>query len=506
MISQYIDRIKRYNLDTASTAPLNAIVSINLSIIDQARHLDAEFRKHKSVKGRLFCIPVLLKDNIDSFDTPSSSGSLSLMGLEPEKDTVIITRMRNEGALILGKTTMDEFASGLWGKSSRSGKTGNAYDPRRNSGGSSAGSAVAISANFSVLSIGTDNSGSLRIPAAYNGVYTIRSTLGLISQGGIFPRGNLDGVAGPMARTMMDLVIAMDIIAGAPNHSPPYSSYLKKDGLTGKRIGVLRSVNGKDIFQGRNPEVNDIFARTIRKLQALSAILVDGIEISKYNLDRKDNLSGEVEEINTYLASLPALRLNYEDICRSGLRSDFKGPKECLTFLSTIASKESSAYKKVIEKFSSNKQIIESTMDRQKLDALLLPIDTQGFPDEVGTSDGLQTHVGSNAGLPGIVLLAGYSSGAISMPVGMELLGRSLNEGLLIEMGYAFEQAGQHRIPPHVFENQPGSNKLLGLSLVQLNHLFTRIGWKTFNQVLRTGKREDLNPDLFRNIVKDIIQ
>ena len=220
VVQAHIDRIKKINLDVREGPPLNAIVAINPDIFEDARKLDARFKSSGKLTGVLHCIPVLLKDNIDSIDTPSTSGSLALIGSQPERDAFLVTQLKNAGAIILGKSTMDELASGVWGVSTRSGRTGNAYDPSKSAGGSSSGSAVAVSAGMAVASIGSDNSGSLRIPAAYNGVFTIRPTPGLISDRGGFPRGRLDGVFGPIARSVTELAVLLDVMAVPDPENP----------------------------------------------------------------------------------------------------------------------------------------------------------------------------------------------------------------------------------------------------------------------------------------------
>lgn len=213
LVNAYIDRIKKYNLSASNKPPLNTIARINLNAIDQAKRLDQEFSKGE-FKGSLFCIPVLLKDNIDSYDSVTASGSVAMLNNQPIHDAFLTKKLRNAGAIILGKGTMDEFASGVYGISGAHGKTGNVYDTSKNSGGSSSGSATAVSANFVMVGIGTDNSGSIRIPAAFNGIFGLRPSTGLVSQNGIFPRGNMDGIAGPLARTVEDLAITLDVYAG----------------------------------------------------------------------------------------------------------------------------------------------------------------------------------------------------------------------------------------------------------------------------------------------------
>src|SRR5580658_3746684 len=213
LINHYLERIKQYNLSTAKHAPINAFNEINPTALDQARQLDNHYSQTQKLSGSLHCIPVVLKDNIDTYDATTTSGTLALLGNQPNQDAFLVSQLRKAGAIILAKGGMDELASGFSGISSRSGRIGNAYDPDKNPGGSSGGPAAAVSANFAMIGIGTDNSGSVRIPAAFNGIVGLRPSTGLISQRGIFPAGNLDGTAGPLARNVEDLARLLDVIA-----------------------------------------------------------------------------------------------------------------------------------------------------------------------------------------------------------------------------------------------------------------------------------------------------
>lgn len=173
LINDYLFRIKIYNLSLRYEAPINAFVALNPNIFNEAQKLDSYYTKTGHIKGPLHCIPVIVKDNIDTINSPSTSGSLAMLGSQPINNAFLVQQLIQAGAIIIGKGSMDEFASGMTGISGRSGRVGNAYDPTQNPGGSSSGSAAAVSANFAIIGIGTDNSGSVRIPAAFNGVYGI---------------------------------------------------------------------------------------------------------------------------------------------------------------------------------------------------------------------------------------------------------------------------------------------------------------------------------------------
>ena len=364
LVNAYIDRIKKYNLSAGKKPPINAIAKINLNVLDQAKQLDREFAKGQ-FNGPLYCIPVLLKDNIDSYDSTTTSGSIAMLGNQPIEDAFLTEKLRKAGAIILGKGTMDEFASGISGISGGNGRTGNVYDTAKNSGGSSSGPATAVSANFAMIGIGTDNSGSVRIPAAFNGIFGLRPSTGLISQRGIFPRGNMDGIAGPLARTVEDLAIVLDVIAQPDprdkktiNIPRPktYTAYLNQNGLRGKRIGIIRKISKLDTFKDMPQDTQSVFQKSLKKMQEMGATIIPDIYLSELDLDRKFNEAGEREDINAYLASYPAVRKNYRDICESDRTRVFgMNTKDCLKFVNKLPNKFGPQYDEALNIFKKNK-------------------------------------------------------------------------------------------------------------------------------------------------------
>lgn len=201
LINGYLNRIKKYNLSVSSKSPINAIVEINPFLFEEAKKLDIFYQKSHHLLGPLHCIPVIIKDNINAFDMTASSGSYALLGSHPCQDADLVSKLRKAGAIILARGTMDEFAWGMMGKSSRSGRTGNVFDTDKNPGGSSGGVAAAIAANFSLIGIGTDTTGSVLIPAAFNGVVGLRPSLGLINLNGFF-----------QLKTLIQLLVRLPII------------------------------------------------------------------------------------------------------------------------------------------------------------------------------------------------------------------------------------------------------------------------------------------------------
>jgi amidase len=212
----YLARIAAY--DQAGPR-LNSILRINPHALADAERLDAE-RMTRGSRGPLHGIPVLLKDNYDTFDMPTSAGSLPLAGLVPPDDAFQVRKLREAGAVILGKTNMHELAYGITTIASLGGQTLNPYDPRRNPGGSSGGTGAAIAASFAAIGWGSDTCGSIRIPAAHNNLVGLRPTKGLSSIDGIIPLAHTQDVGGPLARTVTDLAIALDATVGADPDDP----------------------------------------------------------------------------------------------------------------------------------------------------------------------------------------------------------------------------------------------------------------------------------------------
>ena len=240
-----------------------------------------------------------------------------------------------------------------------------------NPGGSSAGPAAAVSANFAMIGIGTDNSGSVRMPAVFNGIYGLRPSTGLISQTGIFPRGNLDGVAGPLARNVKDLAIALSVIAAKPDlqdvktiHVPrtqSYTKFLNPNYIKGKRIGVIQSVATVKPFLSDSKKTQKIFQQALDQFKRLGAILVN-VSLPKFDTNRANNMAGEIQDINQYLSSFPSTSKNFADICESGRTQTFAGIKGCLKHIKDTAKKNSQVYHAVLRMFLKNRKYVEAIM------------------------------------------------------------------------------------------------------------------------------------------------
>lgn len=506
LINLYFDKIKKYNLSSKHHAPLNAFTEINPSVFDEARQLDKQFSQNQKLVGPLHCIPVVLKDNIDSIDTTTSAGSYALLGNQPIQDAFLTKQLRQAGAVILAKGAMDEFAFGAEGINSRNGRVGNAYDPTKNPGGSSAGVAVAVSSNFAMVGIGTDNSGSIRIPAAFNGLVGLRPSTGLISQSGIYPMGKLDGVAGPLTRTVKDLAIVLDTIAKPDEkdqktiplpREKSYVLHLKENGLKGKRIGIVQQVGKVQIYKDMPADIKKILENSKQQMRALGATIVDNIKLEQFDSNRDFNQAGEIEDVNEYLSSFPAVRDSFTDICNSDRTRTFGNKQECLKFITSIPKRNSAEYKKALIIFEQNKNYVEKIMRKKNLDALFMPITAYGIADyNLTTGYTGRAPVSSNAGLPAITFNIGYLNG---LPIGIELIAKQFQEGTLIEIAYAYEI---HSPPRQVPKLPEPNEKLSHFSIAQLNNLISIIGKASYEQVLKHSNRMELTPQKFKNIVQ----
>ncbi|MBA2367720.1 MAG: amidase [Candidatus Protochlamydia sp.] len=502
LMTLYLERIKAYNLELSRGAPINAFVSINPSLFEDARRLDEYYKKNGEFIGPLHSIPVIVKDNIDTYDFPSTSGSLSMLGSQPTRDALLVKRLREAGAIIIGKGSMDEFGNGMTGISSRSGRIGNPYNPLLNPGGSSGGPAAAVNANFAIIGIGTDNSGSIRVPAAFNGLYGLRPTTSLISHAGIFPRGNLDAVSGPLARTVEDLAAVLTVIA---QPEPGEGTTLSYDPSTGqgfknKKIGLINKVFNINPNRHASKEVNKIYKNFSSKLTELGAILIE-IELPDFKIDRKNNLAGEIDEINAYLSTFPSTRENFEDICKSNRTLSFGGTKGCIEHNNQTAPKESQTYQDTLNFFAFNRAYLMNVMKDYELDAFLMPISAHGTPNyDVWDMNTWTAPLSSNSGLPAIAVVAGYTKG--SLPVGIELIGKMFTEKELIEMAYAYEKSSRPRQLPQM----TGSSALKNATIPAMNNLFTEIGYQAFSTILLKEGPGELTPARFSSIVEELIR
>ena len=463
LVGWYIDRIETIDRIEFGT---NAIIEINPDAMRIARELDEEWQV-SGPRGPMHGIPVVLKANIDTGDQmATSAGSLALADHAPGSDAFFVKRLRDAGAVILAKANLSEWANfrstrSSSGWSSIGGQTRNPYDLRRSPCGSSSGSAVAVTANLTVVAIGTETDGSVICPAGINGIVGIKPTLGLVSRSGIIPIAHSQDTAGPMARSVRDAAILLSAMTGTdPDDAATanaqvhrdYAAHLTADGLHGKRIGVIRSYYGA----GSNPHVDAILESSIATMQELGAIIVDDLQF-----DAKEMYDAEYEvllyefraDLNAYLEKSAAPIQSLADLIEfNTANSDTVMPdfgQDIFIDAETKGPLTDAAY---IEALETSKRIAQSgindLIDEHQLDALIAPSNGPAWMiDPVnGDSFGIgSSSLAAVSGYPSITVPAGYVAG---LPIGLSFIGKAWNEKQLIEIAYAFEETTKARHAP----------------------------------------------------------
>ncbi len=464
---RYLARIEQ--IDKQGPA-INSIIELNPDALAIADGLDQE-RKDKGPRGPLHGIPVLIKDNIDTADKMmTTAGSLALLGSKPLKDSTVAQKLREAGAVILGKTNLSEWANirsnhSTSGWSGRGGQTKNPYALDRNPCGSSSGSGASVSANLCVAAIGTETDGSIVCPSTSNGIVGIKPTVGLVSRTGIIPISHSQDGAGPMCRTVRDAAIVLGALTGIDDqdaataasreHSyTDYTQFLKEDGLRGARIGVVRKTFGF------NEAVDKILEDALETMQKQGAILVDPVPIEtagKFGDSEFTVLLYELKaDLNAYLARLgpnaPVKTLkdiiDFNERHREKempffgqdtfLKAEEKGPLTTQEYIDALAKNHQLA----------RKEGIDATMDKNNLDALIGPTGGPAWLTDHINGDsfgGGSSSAAAVAGYPNITVPAGFIHG---LPVGISFFGRAWSEPVLIRVAYAFEQATKIRKPP----------------------------------------------------------
>lgn len=458
LIEMYINRIDEYD---KRGPKLNSIIRVNPKALEIADNLDERF-KREGLVGKLHGIPVMLKDNIDTYDMPTTAGSKSLEFFMPEDDSIIVRKLKDAGAIILAKTNLHEFA--IWGETNSSilGQTLNPYDLTRTPGGSSGGTGAAIAANFGIIGIGTDTINSVRSPSSACNLVGFRPTLGLISRSGVVPYSLTQDTAGPIMRTVEDTAIVLDILAGDDSHDSAtawsrgkipktYTDYLRKDGLRGKRIGILKSFFGRDDI---HKEVNEVVNRSIDEMRNQGSIIIpieENIDSDRLVKEISVHLYDFKAHLNIYLSSLGTRSKvhSLSDILESGLYD--KGIEDNIKTALNLDI-ESIDYKKRIIKRMELRNFIMSILAKYDLDAIVYPHQKRPVVKVGEAQVDRNGVIGSVTGFPSIVLPAGFTSptdtAPIGVPVGIEILAKEWDEPLLLELGYSFQEATKMRRIP----------------------------------------------------------
>ncbi len=457
LVQAYLERIQAFD---QAGPKLNVVISLNPKALEEAGALDEHLHRTGKFVGPLHGIPVLVKDNVNTKDMPTTGGSLSLAGYIPATDAAITQKLRSAGAIILAKVNLHEFA--IWGEtlSSIRGQTLNPYDLTRTPGGSSGGTGAGLAANFAIAGIGTDTVNSIRSPASANGIVGIRPTLGLVSRAGVIPYSFTQDAAGPLARTVTDAAKMLNVLAGYDPNDPAtawsvgniekdYTKFLKADGVKGKRIGVLRSFFGNAPI---NEEVNAIANKAVEDLRRIGATV---IELNTPDLD-SGKISSEISvhlyefkpAINTYLVTGNAPVTSLEQIISSGKFHPNIGDN-----IKKAQSLEmDDGYRLRLQKRSELQQRVMKIMADERLDAVVFPHQKRLVVSIGETQVERNGALGSVTGFPSIVVPGGFSSSTptatLGVPVGIEFLGRPWSERVLIAIVYGYEQATKHRRTP----------------------------------------------------------
>jgi amidase len=465
VVKTYLDRI--IELDKGGPE-LNSIIEINPDALQIAEELDKELAAGKS-RGPLHGVPVILKDNIDTHDSmPTTAGATALIRSFPKTDSYVAKKLREAGAVIIGKSNLSEWANFRGMKSSSGwsgvgGQTKNPYVLDRNPCGSSSGSGVAVSANLCMIAIGTETNGSIVCPSNNNGIVGIKPTVGLISRSGIIPISFTQDTPGPMGRTVEDVAITLGALTGIDatdsktivsegRYLTDYTKFLKKDGLNGKRIGLLKK------SMGFSDKVDTLMNKTIAYLKANGATVID-IEFpkgEKYNDASFEVMLFEFKDgLNRYFASLgdsiPVK--NLKDLIEFN-KSDTVElryfDQKILEMAEKKGSLESADYKKALALMlkATREDGIDKVMNSNKLDAIIAPTGSPAWKTDHLLGDhfvGGSSSLAAISGYPAITVPMGFVD---DLPVGVTFFGRAWNEPLLLEIAYSYEQGTKHRKTP----------------------------------------------------------
>lgn len=466
----YLKRIAEID---AGSAKLNSVVQTNIDALKIAKELDKE-RKAGKMRSNLHGIPVLLKDNIDTADKmPNTAGSLALLDNLPKADAFLVKRLREAGAVILGKTNLSEWANFRSTKSSsgwsaRGGQTKNPYILERNPCGSSSGSGAAISANLAAIAIGTETDGSIVCPASNCGIVGLKPTVGLISRSGIIPISHTQDTAGPMTRNVADAAVMLNFLTGVDaadtatktqKAERDYVQFLQKDGLKNARIGVARQ------FFGKSDKLDRRMENCLAAMKDQGATLVDvefptlekfgDSEFEVLLFEFKAGLQKYLQTATTKYKTLQEL-IEFNEENRDREMPHFG--QEIFLQAEKKGDLNDRAYRLALQKNSTltRAQGIDAVMTKHKIDAVVAPTGGAAWLTDLVNGDCGSHYFGSSslaavAGYPSITVPAGLIDDL--MPCGISFFGRAYSEATLLKLAYSFEQATKFRRTPKLLRN-----------------------------------------------------
>ena len=479
VVSGYLDRILTYDKDKK----LNAISFINQKALAKADDIDEKIKSGKKL-GSLYCAPILVKDNYDTHDLPTTGGSIALKDNYPPDDAFMVEKLRAADAIIIAKTNMAEWAfSPRQTISSSFGTTANAYDLDRVPAGSSGGTASGTAASFGVAGMGSDTGNSIRGPSSHLSLFGIRSTIGLTSRDGVIPLAWDRDVAGPMTRTVRDGAKIFNVVAGYDPKDPmtelgkgkrkdDYTEYLNKNALKGMRIGLLRALVFTD---DADPEVTQLFVKAVEDLKEAGAVIVESFEINdldahigalhfcnRFRYDMRQYLKtlGDNASIQDVMEVYSSGQ--YSVSAKGGLERFGAGlldihPRDdippCLEFPNHLGR-------------NAFKEDVEGAMDKYNVDVIIYPSWTnppallsRAYTDYKGDNSQV---IAPATGLPAATVPMGFSHG--NLPAGLQFLARAFQEELLFSAAYAYEQKTKHRKAPKIFSEIQRENIIMKVS------------------------------------------
>jgi len=491
LVQLYLNRISAYDQQGPA---INALITINPNALAIARELDRN--RPENPASPLYGIPIILKDNFDTADLPTTSGSDVLAGMIPPDDAFTVKRFREAGAIILGKANMSEFSlsSGRLGYSSLGGLTLNPFNLNRDASGSSSGSGAAIAANFATLATGSDTAGSIRGPASFTGLVGIKPTLGLISRDGIVPLATTADVCGPIAKTVTDAAIALGVMAGVDSNDPvtlesegkafdDYTQFLDADAFKGARIAIARD------SLGGNPEIDRIVGQALATMFNLGAAIINAkLSVGVLAAENYGPLLSAIVEteffpqIETYLKTLPCgYPKTLQALIEASSAPDLANsetpvnPNRIAVYENSLAQGGllNPRYLAAIAQLPKMRESVVEMFAADKLDAIIYP--TIGCPPTpITNADGKEvedptffldsqanegnpyraSYLANLTGFPDITVPAGFT--AAGLPVGLSFFAPAYSEPALLALAYAFEQAVQIKRSPGNTPPLPG--------------------------------------------------
>lgn len=470
LTQMFLSRIDAY--DRKGPA-LRAVIAVNPKALETARAMDAE-RKAKGPRSPLHGIPIILKDNIDTADMPTTGGSVMLDGSIPPDDAFVVKKLREAGAVIVAKANLSEFASGA-AHSSLGGQILNPHDLTRTPSGSSGGTGAAMAAAFAMAGLGTDTGGSVRGPSTANGIAGLKTTMGLVSRDGVIPLGLTFDTVGPMARSVYDVAAMLSVIAGvdradastaagAGRASADYTQSLKGDALKGARIGIARD------FLGQDTDVDWAMEASLEVMRKQGATVVD-VRLPKWLLEAKGEYYNAIRypefvvQIADYLKTLgPKYPKTITDLIEQARRvnaprpdGSSPNPQRWSLMLREAGSGTLADYQYTSVRDHALplvRAILDGIIKKDGLDAIAYPTASRrplridAPPDPPGGAATSGSNLANLSGFPDLIVPAGFSTD--DLPIGISFMGPAFSEARLLAIGYAFEQATKvRRLPVH---------------------------------------------------------